>query len=278
MNGIYWLASYPKSGNTWLRMFLESLLGDENAFDLNNLRTVDHNAANRHRFDRVLDIYSSDLSDDEISNARPRQYEIEAVETKAPLLYKAHDAWRLTPSGEPLFPLAVTNGAIYLVRDPRDVAASMAHHMGQTVEHAIIRMANPKAFAEESRTRMPIQLPQLLTSWSQHAASWLAAPIPLLILRYEDLLADPISNFGKAAAFLRLNNSPEQVRAAVEMVRFDRLQEMEKNFGFAEKPPQAESFFRCGVANGWRDSLTPEQVSRIEGDHAEMMQRLGYLT
>lgn len=258
-------------------MFLECLLNDGGTLDLNNLHAVDHNAANRHRFDRILDVYSSDLTDDEISNARPRQYEIEAAETKAPLLYKAHDAWRLTPSGEPLFPLAVTGGAVYLVRDPRDVAVSLAHHMGRSVEHAIIRMANPKALAEESCTRMPAQLPQLLTSWSQHAASWLAAPIPLLILRYEDLLADPVSNFGKVAAFLRLNKSPEQIRSAVEMVRFERLQEMEKKSGFTEKPPQAESFFRCGIANGWRDSLTPEQVDRIKGCHAEMMQKFGYL-
>jgi len=277
MHGIYWLASYPKSGNTWLRLFLENLLDNGNSFDLNNLRFTAHNAAERQRFDRILDICSSDLTDDEIANARPRQFELEAAAATAPLLYKTHDAWRLTPAGEPLFPPAVTRGVVYLVRDPRDVAISMAHHMGQSVDQIIVRMANPQAVMERASIRMPGQLPQLLTTWSGHAASWLSAPVPLLLLKYEEMLADPIISFGKAAGFLGYKRTPEQIRAAVEAVRFERLQEMEETTGFGEKPPQAERFFRRGITGGWRDSLTPEQAGRITADHGEMMRLFGYL-
>ncbi|CAD6875577.1 sulfotransferase domain-containing protein [Methylomonas fluvii] len=277
MNGFYWLASYPKSGNTWLRLFLESLFLDGDTPDINALQTVGNNAANRYAFDRVLDIASSDLTDDEITCARPRQYEIEAREAQAPMLRKAHDAWRLTPAGEPLFPPGLTLGAVYIVRDPRDVAVSLAHHMNQTIDQSIQRMCDPEAVMERGLRRVPDQLPQLLMSWSQHARSWLEAPVPLLLLKYEDLLADPATHFGSAVQFLQAKAAPDKIAAAVEAVHFERLRAMEESEGFAEKQPGMERFFRRGIAGGWRDSLSSGQIGRIEADHGDMMHRLGYL-
>lgn len=276
MNGFYWLASYPKSGNTWLRIFLESLLSGGTP-DINALQSVGNSASVRDTFDRVLDIASSDLTDDEITRARPRQYEIEATKAQVPLLRKAHDAWRLTPAGEPLFPPELTLGAVYIVRDPRDVAVSLAYHMNQTVDQAILRMGDPEAVMERGRHRMPIQLPQLLMSWSQHVQSWLDAPIPLLLLKYEALLADPVTHFGRAAQFLQMESARDKIAVAVEAVRFERLRALEDAAGFAERQPGMERFFRRGIAGGWHDSLSKEQIERIETDHGDMMRRLGYL-
>lgn len=277
MNGFYWLASYPKSGNTWLRLFLESLLAQDRQLDINVLRSVGNNAANRYAFDRVLDIASSDLTDDEITRARPRQYEIEAREAQAPLLRKAHDAWRLTSAGEPLFPPGLTLGAVYIVRDPRDVAVSLAHHMNQTIDQSIQRMCDPEAVMERGLRRVPDQLPQLLMSWSQHARSWLEAPVPLLLLKYENLLADPVTHFGSVAQFLQTGAAPGKIAASVEAARFERLRAIEEREGFAERPPGMERFFRRGIAGDWRNSLNSRQIRRIEIAHGDMMRRLGYL-
>lgn len=276
MNGFFWLVSYPKSGNTWLRMFLNSLAAGATAPDINALGIRGH-AASRTEFDRILDIESADLTDDEIASARPRFYEIEAQQAEAPLLRKVHDAWQVTPSGGPLFPPELTLGALYIVRDPRDVALSFAYHMSQPVDKAIARMSNPLAVMwNPSRTLSP-QLPQHLSTWGGHVESWLDAPIQRLLLKYEDMLSEPVTTFSAAARFLGFDATPASVEAAVDAVCFERLRAAEDRDGFNERQPAQDRFFRRGVAGGWKDSLTAAQIARIEADHGAMMSQLGYL-
>ena len=277
MSGFYWLASYPKSGNTWMRLFLESLLTDGKTPDINKLTLGINNVANRDLFDCILDIESSELIDEEILKARPAQYEIEAREAKAPLIRKVHDAWRFTPSGVPLFPPELTLGAIYLVRDPRDVALSFAHHASWTVDRTIKFMADPEAELESSNSRITSQLAQKVGSWSMHCQSWLDAPIPKLLLRYEDMVSDPLAGFSEVASFLRIETEQENVESAIAAVHFDRLRKFEEAYGFSEKPPGMEHFFRKGVLGGWKESLNKEQIARIEADHGAVMKKLGYL-
>lgn len=276
MSGYFWLASYPKSGNTWLRLFLASLEAGGALPDIGE-SSLSINAASRSVFDRWLDIDSSDLTEDETLRARPRLYELEARDATAPMLRKVHDAWVSTSAGEPLFPLSVTLGAVCVVRDPRDVAISLAHHMGQSVDQAIERMADPNAVMEAAKYRVPVQLPQPLLDWSSHVHSWLNAPIKRLLLRYEDMLTEPEKCFGEAARFLGFDANQERITAAVQAVRFDRLRAAEDVTRFVETPFQAERFFRRGIAGGWRDTLTSSQISRIEVDHGRMMRQLGYL-
>lgn len=277
MNGFYWLASYPKSGNTWLRLFIESLSKGGKTVDINSLETDLRQVARRSDFDRILDIESSDLTDDEIACARPRQYELEAVEATAPMFRKVHDAWKTTPAGEPLFPPAVTLGAVYIVRDPRDVAVSWADHMGQTVDESIKDLAHSKLTLARFRIILSDALPQRLHSWSEHVESWLSAPIKLHPIKYEDMQADPMGAFGGVARFLGLDAAPDKIASAVEAVRFDKLQSAEEKNGFIESQSFQDRFFRKGTVGGWRDSLTPEQIARIESDHGTMMKKLGYL-
>lgn len=276
MNGFFWIASYPKSGNTWLRLFLESLAAGGKPVDINAL-SICNGAAVRDAFDLILDMASADLTDDEITCARPRQYEIEARQAAAPLLRKVHDGWRMTPAGEPLFPVDLTLGAVYIMRDPRDVAVSLAHHMNQTIDKTITRMHNPLSVMEFARWRMPRQLPQFLGSWSQHVESWLDAPVKVLPVTYEAMLTEPATTFGEIARFLGFEITSDMLESAIEAVRFNRLRAAEEVNGFAEKQPQTDCFFRRGIAGGWRDSLNSAQIARIEADHGPMMRRLGYL-
>lgn len=276
MNGFFWIASYPKSGNTWLRLFLESLASGGKPVDINALSRCP-NVAARAAFDRILDMASADLTDDEITCARPRQYEIEARQASAPLLRKVHDAWQITPAAEPLFPVDLTLGAVYIMRDPRDVAVSLAHHMNQTVDQSITLMNNPLSVMEIARWRMPSQLPQFLGSWSQHVESWLDAPVKVLPVTYEAMLAEPTTTFGKIARFLGFEATSGALEPAIKAVNFERLRASEEANGFVEKQPEADCFFRRGIAGGWRDSLSSAQIARIEADHGPMMRRLDYL-
>jgi len=277
MNGFYWLASYPKSGNTWMRLAL---------WALNHGKPVDFAAfpywiplsASRLLFDDALGVESSDLTHTEIECLRPRAFEVMARNADQPMLRKVDEAWIRTAAGEPLFPPSVTLGTILIVRDPRDVAVSLAHHMGMGIDEAIRAMANPRAgFCAQVR-QADHQLWRRLLTWSGHVESWLDAPdIRLLLVRYEDMIARMPEELGRVARFLGWDTSAAALAAAAEEARFDRLRAQEERHGFAERPVSAERFFRRGKAGGWRDTLSPAQAARIESDHAAVMTRLGYL-
>ena len=113
---------------------------------------------------------------------------------------------------------------IYLVRDPRDVAVSFAHHLSKSIDQAITMMADPQAMMVSERKRQTTHLPQFLYSWSGHVKSWLDAPgIRRLVLRYEDMVAHPEGCFGNAARFLGMESPPSMVAAAMEAIRFEKL-------------------------------------------------------
>jgi aryl sulfotransferase len=273
--GIWWLASYPKSGNTWLRVALATLLSGRPA-DINAMPLVSLIANNRALFDRALGIESADLTNEQESNLRPRVYEIWAAEAARPLYCKAHDAYRRTADGEPLFPTAATLGAVYIVRDPRAVAVSFANHLGEPIDETILRMHDPAAAASPAIKRLPRQLRPRLGAWRDHVESWLGAPFPVHLVRYEDMHADPHATFAAVADFLGLPSDRERIAMAVEAAAFPRLQAQERATGFIEKPIQAAAFFREGRVDGWRRALTAEQASRIVAAHGAIMQRCNY--
>jgi len=273
--GVWWLASYPKSGNTWLRALLLTLVSGKPA-DINRLSLLGGFAGSRSQFDNALGIDGAVLSRDQEANLRPRVFEFMAAQAKRALYCKAHDAYHLTPAGEPLFPASATRGAVYVVRDPRAVAVSLAHYTGQPIDVAIADMDNPEALSGGSTRRLSEHLRQRLLRWSDHVESWLGAPFPVHPVRYEDMQADPNAALGAVAAFLGLPCDRSAIAAAVEAATFSRLQAQERESGFIEKPRRAEAFFREGRADGWRQALSPEQAARIAAAHGAVMRRLGY--
>ena len=277
MAGIWWLASYPKSGNTWLRVALATLLSGRPA-DINTMPFVRVIANNRARFDTALGIESADLTAEQETNLRPRAYELWAADAAQPLYCKTHDTYRRTPAGEPLFPTAATLGAVYVVRDPRAVAVSLANHLAEPIDNAIARMEDPAAGLWISSPRLSTQLSQRYGCWRDHIDSWLGAPFPAHLLRYEDMHGDPHAAFAAVAAFLGLSSDRERVATAVDAASFSRLQAQERAVGFVEKPIQAAAFFREGRVDGWRQVLTAEQNARIVDANEPVMRRLGYDT
>ncbi|HEY0832749.1 MAG TPA: sulfotransferase domain-containing protein [Azospirillum sp.] len=276
MNGFYWLTSYPKSGNTWVRLALWALRHGRppGLADLAGWIPV---SGGRTAFDEVLEVESSDLCGAEIEALRPRLYEAMAREATEPMVRKVHEGWVMTPAGEPLFPPAATIGAIYVARDPRDVAVALSHHLGVPQDEAIAFMAAPDARLFSKFRSLGRQFTSRLLTWSRHVESWLDdSGARVLVVRYEDMSADLPAELARVAQFLGWAPGPEAVTAAREGTRFDRLRSEEARKGFREKPPEMERFFRRGEAGGWRDTLTPAQAARIERDHGAVMARLGY--
>jgi hypothetical protein len=274
-SGIRWLASYPKSGNTWLRAVVSTLASGQ-PVDINAMGFLGASADSRCAFEHALGIDSANLSPAQETNLRPRAYEIWAAEAGRTLYCKTHDACHSTPAGEPLFPAAVTRGAVYVVRDPRAVAVSLAHYLDLPIDAAIAVMDDPAATLASSTKRYSQHLGILLRRWSDHVESWLGARFPVHLMRYEDMLAHPRPAFAALAAFLDLPCDPATIAAAVDATVFSRLQAQEYDAGFVEKPRTARVFFREGKRDGWRRSLTPDQAARIVAAHGPMMRRLGY--
>lgn len=278
MSGIIWLASYPKSGNTWFRVFLTNLRGNgKGPAHINELDSIPIASA-RGIFDDVAGVESSDLTTEEIERLRPEIYEHIAANSDDTLFMKVHDAYTYVDSATPLFPEKVTLGSIYLIRNPLDVVVSFAHHSGWDYDTAISTMADENYAFCSKAGRLHNQLRQRLLSWSGHVVSWVEAPgFPVCVLRYEDMKQNPVETFEKAVRFSGLEFERKQILRALDLSRFDELQRQENVNGFREKGPHCKAFFRKGEIGSWREELSEKQVDRVINDHRMVMRRFGYL-
>ena len=264
-----WLASYPKSGNTWVRAFLASYDRDQLP-EWSEWETW--HGAGTGAFYEALGLEASDLTRQEAFELRPDMYRAVAHGAGREVLVKVHDAFQRTPLGRDLFPQAVTQCALYLVRNPLDVAVSWAHHAAVSFDDAVEFVCDDHAtFMSHS------QLPQKLGSWSHHITSWLdQKELRIHLSRYEDLLAHPAEHFGALVAASGRTLEPARLARALAATEFGQLQAMEARFGFVDRPMGAAQFFRQGKAGGWRAVLSQAQVDRIRGAHHVVMDRLGY--
>lgn len=275
---IVWLASYPRSGNTWLRALLTNYFfeGNEAPACIDKLVGSPF-PIRREVFDEELGVSSSDLTVEEILHHRTRLHELLAAKLPSPSFVKVHDAYLRTAGGL-LFPPAVTLGAVYIIRNPLDVAVSCAHFWNWPVARAVAELNSPAAALSMPAGGIHEVLPQPLLTWSGHVASWLdQREFPLHVVRYEDLLADAEAAFGAVLRFAGLEPEAEPLARAVEYARFDRLRSQEERSGFGEKPWTARRFFRVGRQGSWREALSRDQVRAITEAHAPVMERLGYL-
>jgi aryl sulfotransferase len=278
VTGAIWLASYPRSGNTWTRLALKSLQGGGDDFELDEVSGLGGMLTGRDLVDRTLEVDSGLLTHEEALELRPDVHAAICADADPPLLAKTHDAWIRTPSGRPLFDSAFTHDAIYIVRDPRDVAVSWARFTASSVEWSVGFLGDHEASLGQAGGPSGIQVRQPMGSWSDHVLSWIdESGFDPLVVRYEDMLADPAAELTRIARRIGWDASPEAVARAVEATRFSRLADKEKRRGFRERSPRTASFFHSGKAGTWRDALEPELAARVERDHREVMERFGYL-
>ncbi|MBL9035797.1 MAG: sulfotransferase domain-containing protein [Rhodospirillaceae bacterium] len=274
MSKIIWLASYPKSGNTWMRAFLHNLLRDPSeSYDINKI--TDFSTS-----DSAIEWYSAqnpkpwqDWTALDVAKMRRGAQQAICRWRKDDTFVKTHNA-SVVFLGYPLIHQDLTAGTIYIVRNPLDVAISLTHHYGCDLDTAIGILADPSI---GSKTNDKIVY-EVHKSWSIHVDSWTSQKRPgLAVLRYEDMLADPMRVFGGLAQFLGLNPPKARLQRAVERSSFKALRAQEDKKGFKEKSPHAQKFFREGRAEQWREVMTQSQIDKVVAAHKEMMQRFGYL-
>lgn len=275
---IIWLASYPKSGNTWFRIFLTNLLQKrETPANINNIEGAPI-ASSRQMFDQATGLSSSDLTSYEIEQLRPTVYRVLSKSYTNLTFHKIHDAYTLLPSGEPLIPSDITLGAIYFIRNPLDVAVSFAHHTNKNAAAMIKAMNDDQYSFCEKKGRLHNQLMQKLDTWSGHVESWTSQKaFPVHLVRYEDLLSNPVAEFTKAIRFAGLQFTVSEIEKAVKFSSFTEVKKQEEIEGFKERSPSAENFFRKGIRDDWKKELTSKEVEEVLQNHSEMMKKYGYL-
>ena len=275
---IVWLASYPKSGNTWFRIFLSNLFSDSpRAVNINEL-TETTISSNRSIIDSYLGIHSSELTVEEIDKLRPKVFKRFSDEKEGTTYIKTHEAWTLNSRGNPIFPKEITEGVIYLIRNPLDIAISYSYHNSDTIDETISILNNDKSKLCEKKDKLNIQTQQILTSWSNHVSSWTDdSKLPVHVIRYEDMLDHPLKSFKSAIDFLNLKYEESEIINAINYSSFDTLKEIETSDGFKERGIHSEAFFRKGKSNEWETRLLKTQINEIVKHHDRIMTRFGYL-
>ena len=274
MGQIIWLASYPKSGNTWVRMLLNNYF-DTSATgrDLSSLDLSTFGGSSKSSYRAVTDQDVDQLDDDEIAKLIPRAHSFMANRGEGVTFVKTHNLLS-TYKGTPLITPSVTRSAVYVIRNPLDIVSSVADHFGMDLDRAI-DFLNDKNASTAPNAGM---VRQYFCSWSMNVETWTTElPFHVTLVKYEELHRSATETTAYMLNDMGVKVDQAKVARAVELSSFERLKTLENNDGFAEKSRHSDSFFREGKSGGWKDILTKDQIDRIVGPNYQQMKRFNYL-
>ena len=279
---IVWIASYPKSGNTWIRSLLSSYLySEDGVFNFNLLKQIKQFPSKIY-----LKPFLKDFSDIEnVSNFWiSAQDRINILENKITFL-KTHSA--LCTLGKNSFTNKKnTKAIIYVVRDPRNVITSISNHYDKTQEDSFNFMINKnKIIVDDYFGGENFGIATVLGSWADHYKSWTNTKIaPLLIIKYEDLLNNTLKTFEKILNFLskftEIELNKTKIINSVNSCDFKILADKEKKEGFFESVSinnKKVKFFFLGKKNNWQTLLNSEIEKKIKNKFKKEMIELKYI-
>ena len=271
---LVWLASYPKSGNTWVRVFLANYLFNARSpvainqvhrLGIGDSLTETYRRAASGRFD-PRDIKAT-------LALRPKVLRGIAANGADVNFVKTH-CRRDRLGGIELVPPELTRAAVYILRDPHDMVLSYARHYGGTPEQAVEAMGrDDQIILGETGSAV-----QFIGNWSNHVTGWTRARrFPVVVIRYEDLKAQPVMGFTRILELIGVPVDAERLERAIRFSSFEEMQRQEAAHGFIERSPRAERFFAGGESGHGRSELPPALARRIADEHGAVMQEFGYL-
>jgi hypothetical protein len=285
---IIWLASYPKSGNTWLRFFIISLLmGKKTNLNLNHLKAI-RAYPEKSQFKGLL----SDVLDlDQVAkNWISSQNQINHDDSLR--LLKTHNIFGKYKN-YPFTNNKNTLATIHIVRDPRNVVTSLKNHFNlgnyKDAKDFLFKKGQVLTLSEKEKEKFLSKekhpLPQIIGSWKTHYLSWKSMKKNYLLVKYEDLIQNPEDEFNRVASFLgklfKHNFSKEVIDYAIKLSSFDKLERMEKEHGFTESSVNQDGtkqkFFYLGPKNDWKEMLNEKLVEEISTEFENEMKELNYL-
>ena len=279
---IIWIASYPKSGNTWVRSLISALVYTENGiFNFQKLKYIPQ-FPDKAYFKNLTDKYS-DIN-------YLKKYWIVAQDKinldKKIKFFKTHhlnckiDQYSFTNDSN-------TKAKIYIVRDPRNLVNSISNHFSLSIEDAFRFLSSPEMIGntkswDEKKTGMV----NVLGKWNDHYRSWTRDKNNLLIIKYEDLISNAANELDKIIIFLRkyikFETNKTKNDKILKSTSFNKLKKMEEQGLFKENVLNKNDnskvkFFNLGPENKWQDNLKQNFVKKIEKNFYTEMKELNYL-
>jgi len=282
---IIWIASYPKSGNTWVRSLLSAYLySDNGSFNFELLKNIPKFPQRKH-----LEYFTNDFSDiKKISEYWiAAQDRINLFNENKSIFFKTHSA--LCALENNLFTNKNnTQAVIYIVRDPRNIITSVSNHYSFNIEEAYNFMVDEnRIISNDKWSAKNFGLAEVLGKWSQHYVSWKNIKFaPILIIKYENLLNDTIGSLTKILNFLNkfidLKIENKKILKTVKDCNFENLRKMEINEGFheaaySERKNKKVNFFNLGKKNNWKVLLSSEIEKKLIVSFNKEMKELGYI-
>ena len=273
---IIWIASYPKSGNTWVRSFLSSYIYTKgkkfNFSDLDEIRAFPS--------DPEINFLKKKYGNYKFTHMSENwdNFQKDIIKKKEFTFLKTHNAL-VDVKKFSFTSLENTIGLIYIIRDPRDVVISYSSHLNVNLEKTINYMIN-KNLVEKTPDNFDRSL---ITSWSNHYNSWKQLPLEKLIIRYEDLLDEPEQTFTKIIKYLskivNLKIDKQLLKTSIENVNFKNLKNLEVKNGFGENKSMLKNhkFFNEGKKEQWKKKLPKDLKNIIEENFKSEMIENKYL-
>ena len=279
---IIWLASYPKSGNTWVRMFLKSYFQkNEDEFTLDSSKLDSFNTKHFPNQDLLEHFNVNYFEFEEIAKNWENMQDYINLNNKTNYI-KTHNSMCTVGSYKFTTPKN-TKGVIYLVRDPRDILVSYANHLGLNHEQTFNILSSPITFENISTvfSKGKNYKNSIMGTWSDHFNSWKTFKFcNTLRIKYEDMISDSSGTFLKILKYLNeiddIEINTQKLNKAVEQTQFKKLQDIEKKYGFSEKG-KGKLFFREGKIGVWKNNVDREIIKKIETIFKSEMSELGYL-
>ena len=282
---IIWIASYPKSGNTWVRSLLSTYLYTEDGnFNFNLLKKILKFPSKKY-----LKYFLEDFS----NIKKVSEYWIAAQERinlhneNKNIFLKTHSAL-CTLEKNAFTNKKNTKAVIYIVRDPRNVITSVGNYYSMNIEESYNFMIdNNKILTSDKWGGDNFGISEVLGSWSEHYKSWKNINFaPILKIKYEDLITDAEKCLIKIINFLQkfteIKIDKKKISKTVESCNFENLRKMEKNEGFfeaaySEKLNKKVDFFNLGRKNNWKNLLNQKMEKKIREKFHEEMMELNYI-
>ena len=282
---IIWIASYPKSGNTWVRSFLSTYIyAEKNSSVFKNIKKI-INFPNISHFKGIFVINKFTQEEQKDKKKKDKKkFEISkywiTAQKKINLsneitFLKTHN-FGGSLEGNEFTNSENTSAVIYIVRDPRSVAVSNAYHNSISYDQSISDLFDEKIFATNEGNLLEFR-----SSWKVNYLSWKRRSCPRLIIRYEDLISDQYQYFKKILNFIndfkKINIDELKIKETIELCKLENLSKLEDQVGFEEKLKKEKKFFRKGLVDEWKSQLNKDQIKKIENAFFEEMRELKYL-
>ncbi len=282
---IIWIASYPKSGNTWIRSFISAILNTEDGnFNFKNLENIPQYPVKK-QFEGFLQDFS-DINSIK-KNWLPTQSKLN-LDNKIKFLKTHHVNCKIDNYAFTNFDN--TLGAIYIVRDPRNVLTSLVNHFSlnsqSEAKNFLFEEKNWLGFKKENNEIQLTRFPTLISSWKTNYNSWKNISKNLLLIKYENLLSSPETEFGKIVIYLKkllnVDFDKNKIENAINSISFEKLKNKEISEGFYESVKdktnnKKKRFFNLGPENKWENLVEKNIVSEIEKRFEFEMKELRYL-